>query len=135
MIAEARAAILERAGSGDGVLAAAVAHLVTETSEFRLTQLLDAALGGDRRKLDRFFGGGDMVATVRAAHGLAEGETATSIAGDFCGALAREIETLKQAQTLLATGSIRDQEGAERLAFVVTEGIPPTALRVCIRFS
>ncbi len=117
LIGEARQAVLERAGSGDAALAAAVAHLVTETSEFRLTQLLDAALGGDRRKLDRFFGGdGDLTATVRAAHGLAAGETVDSIAGDFCGALAREIETLKQAHALLLTGGMRDQEGAKRLA-------------------
>ena len=124
MIAQARNAVLERAGSGDAALAAAVAHLVTETSEFRLTQLLDAALGGDRRKLDRFFGGGgDLGATVRAAHGLAADETAASIAGGFCGALAREIETLKQAHAWLGGGSANDLKAAQRLAPVAAGAI------------
>src|SRR5690348_266051 len=52
LIAEARSQVLERAGSGDTKLAAAAAHLVTETSEARLHQILDAALGNDRRKLE-----------------------------------------------------------------------------------
>jgi ATP-dependent helicase/nuclease subunit A len=55
MIGEARQHVLERAGSGDARLAAAAAHLVTETSEATLSRILDAALAGDRRKLDRFF--------------------------------------------------------------------------------
>src|SRR5204862_79574 len=55
LIAEARAQVLERAGSGDSELAAAVAHIVTEASESRLHQILHAALGNDRRKLERFF--------------------------------------------------------------------------------
>src|SRR5580692_3208100 len=57
LIGEARQHVLERAGSGDSDLAEAVALLVTETSEARLSGILGAALGGDRRKLDRFFAG------------------------------------------------------------------------------
>ena len=45
LIAAARTRVLERAGSGDATLSAAAAHLVTETSESRLQQILDAALG------------------------------------------------------------------------------------------
>ena len=124
MIAQARSTVLERAGSGEARLAAAVAHLVTETSEFRLTQLLDAALGGDRRKLDRFFGAGgnssgDLAATVRAAHGVMDGETAHGVVGDYCGALRREIERLKEAQTWLSGGSANDLKSAARLARLV----------------
>src|ERR1700749_2722107 len=52
LIGEARHRVLERAGSGEEPLAGAVARLVTETSEASLTKILDAALGGDRRKLD-----------------------------------------------------------------------------------
>jgi ATP-dependent helicase/nuclease subunit A len=74
MIAEARHAVLERAGSGDAMLQQAVTKLVTETSEFTLNRLLEAAVGGDRRKLDRFFAQvTDLAASVRAQHGLAEG--------------------------------------------------------------
>src|SRR5579871_6645031 len=73
LTAEARQHVLERAGSGDSGLAEAVALLVTETSEARLSGILDAALGGDRRKLDRFFADqGDQVMRLRAAHGLEE---------------------------------------------------------------
>jgi len=43
LIGEARQRVLERAGSGDAVLAEAVALLVTETSEATLTKILDAA--------------------------------------------------------------------------------------------
>jgi ATP-dependent helicase/nuclease subunit A len=72
LLAEARARVLERAGRGDKMVADAVSHLVTETSEGRMQQLLDAALGNDRRKLDRFFdklGGGGMTELLRIAHG------------------------------------------------------------------
>jgi ATP-dependent helicase/nuclease subunit A len=88
LIGEARQHVLERAGAGDERLQAAVALLVTETSEASLTKILDAALGNDRRKLDRFFADSDdLSVTVRAAHGVAEGETSHGIAEDFCAAL------------------------------------------------
>jgi ATP-dependent helicase/nuclease subunit A len=124
MVAEARQRILERAGSGDATLAAAVAHLVTETSEFRLTQILDSALGGDRRKLDRFFArGDDLAALTRQAHGLAAGETVRSVTEDFCGALGREIESLREIAAWLGSGSANDLKSAERLAPVLATAI------------
>jgi ATP-dependent helicase/nuclease subunit A len=120
LIGGARQHVLERAGSGDALLAAAVALLVTETSEQTLTRILDAALGGDRRKLDRFFAdAGDLAATVRAAHGVLAGETAHSIAGDFCGEIAREMETLKQARDWLAAGIKSDIEASGALSAVI----------------
>ena len=124
MITGARVAVLERAGSGDARLAAAVAHLVTEAGELRLTQILNASLGGDRRKLDRFFAGdGELEARIRAAHGLVDGETTPSITGNFCADLAREIETLKQAHAWLSGGSANDLKGAERLATQLRQAI------------
>ena len=68
--------------------------LVTETSEATLTGILDAALGGDRRKLDRFFARvKDLAAAVRAAHGAGGGRRRqTALATDFCAGLARDIE-------------------------------------------
>jgi ATP-dependent helicase/nuclease subunit A len=117
LIGQARQLVLERAGSGDAELEEAVALLVTETSEATLTKILDAALGGDRRKLDRFFAEAENLgAIVRAAHGVGEGETAQSIGEDFCAALAREIEKLREIQSWLAGGGKSDIEAAEKLA-------------------
>ena len=123
MIADARQAVLERAGSGDAVLAAAVAHLVTETSEFRLTQILDAALGGDRRKLDRFLAEGDFPARIRAAHGVAADDTPHNVAEGFCNAIAQQITALKEAQGWLSSGSANDLKAAARLALAIAEPI------------
>ena len=119
LIGEARQHVLERAGSGDETLAAAVALLVTETSEATLTKILDAALGADRRKLDRFFDGADALdVAVRAAHSLKEGETAQSIEEDFCSALARELSPLRAVQDWLGGGGASDIQAAGELAAV-----------------
>jgi ATP-dependent helicase/nuclease subunit A len=116
LIADARQHVLERAGSGDEELARAVALLVTETSEARLSGILDAALGGDRRKLDRFFAGAaDIAAQVRGAHGLEDGDTIEGIESDFCDALEREIGTLRAVHAWLAQGSKSDADAAKRL--------------------
>ena len=117
MIAEARQQVLERAGSGDARLAAAAAHLVTETSEATLSRILDAALAGDRRKLDRFFADvTDLTAAIRSAHGLAAGESAAGIGEGFCRELAREIATLREIHGWLNSGSANDLKAAARLA-------------------
>ncbi|HEY1876535.1 MAG TPA: UvrD-helicase domain-containing protein, partial [Rhizomicrobium sp.] len=85
LVSEARQHVLERAGSGDRELGRAVSLLVTETSEARLSDILDAAIGGDRRKLDRFFANaGDLAARVRETHGLEDGDTIQSIEAGFC---------------------------------------------------
>jgi ATP-dependent helicase/nuclease subunit A len=124
LIAQARNAVLERAGSGDAHLAAAVAHLVTEAGEQRLTQILNASLGGDRRKLDRFFAGdGELEDRIRAGYGLAPGETVMSVTDDLCRQLSREIETLKQAHGWLASGSANDLKAAQRLAPLLRQPI------------
>ena len=122
MIAAARQAVLERAGSGDQSLANAIAHLVTETSEFRLVQLLDTALGGDRRKLDLLLDGiEDLSLAARRAHGLKAGETTHSVTADFCGLLTRQISQLKAAQAWLAAGAKTDIKYAEALAAFIAD--------------
>ncbi len=120
MIGEARQHVLERAGSGDARLATAAALLVTETSEATLSRILDAALAGDRRKLDRFFAGGDFRAAIRAGHQLAEDDTVAGIAGTFCSDLARDIETLREVHGWLGGGSANDLKAASRLAPFLT---------------
>ena len=116
LVAGSRQRILERAGSGDAKLAEAVAHLVTETSEARLTGLLDTALGADRRKLETLLEQGDIAALARAPLGVGPDETAQSVAGDFCGALGREIAQLREVQGWLSGGSANDLKAAARLA-------------------
>ena len=122
LIKEARQHVLERAGSGDEELARAVGLLVTEAGEFKLSGILDAALGGDRRKLDRFFaGGGDLAARVQEAHGLQDGDTISTIETGFCAGLAREIGTLRAVHEWLGRGTKSDLEAAERLSAVLAD--------------
>ncbi|HJT43228.1 MAG TPA: double-strand break repair helicase AddA [Rhizomicrobium sp.] len=122
LIGEARQRVLERAGSGDQELAAAAALLVTETSEASLTKILDAALGGDRRKLDRFFAQNrNFAAAVRTAHGVEKDETAQSVGENFCGTLAREIEKLRAARDWLGGGSKSDMDAATTLGAVLDD--------------
>ena len=121
LIGEARQHVLERAGAGDTRLNTAVALLVTETSEATLAKILDAALGGDRRKLDRFFADIEdlspekLGAAVRAAHGVTEGETSSGIAEDFCAGLARDIARLREIRDWLAGGGKTDVKAAAKL--------------------
>jgi ATP-dependent helicase/nuclease subunit A len=125
MIAEARLRILERAGSGETKLADAVTRLVSETSESRLTAIFDNALGGDRRKLDRFFDNKeDFSLRVRRSHGLEAGETASQVADNFCGVLDGEIALLKDAQAWLGGGSANDLKSAARLTAALAKKLP-----------
>src|SRR2546421_3567419 len=54
LIAAARADVFERAAEGEEKLAEAVACLATQSDDGRLRNLFDLALGGDRRKFERF---------------------------------------------------------------------------------
>jgi len=113
MIADARQHVLERAGGGDAALQAAVEKLVVEAGEFRMGQILDAALGSDRRKLERLLACGDAPALLaRRAHDLADGETADVIESDFCAALAAETGRLEAARDWLAGGLTTDMKYA-----------------------
>jgi ATP-dependent helicase/nuclease subunit A len=92
---------------------------VTQTSETRLTQILDSVSGGDRRKLEAFLDGlADNDALRRAAeqaHGANEGETVESIAGDFCGALEKEEAHIRELIAWLSGGGVKDREKAGAL--------------------
>src|SRR6185437_8317970 len=130
LMSAARVRVLERAANGDTVRADAVAHIVTKTSEFRLQQLLDAALGGDRRKIEKFFGthGGDaaaMTRAIRAAHGAGPDDTEDSIAAAFVAALDR-----KQLAEIVAwqnSGGKTDGERAQTLGRASQSSDPRTA--------
>ena len=115
LIADARQSVLERAGNGDAALADAVAFIATEKGEPRLYDTLAAALGNDRRKMDRFF---DRLRdepfedAVWRAHGVAPEWDG---ARDFCIALRKEKENLKILRNWLTGGKANDTEAAATL--------------------
>jgi ATP-dependent helicase/nuclease subunit A len=120
LIAEARTRVLERAGEGDALQAAALAHLLTETSEAKLRQVLDAALGTDRRKLDRYLDSlgdepGAMRRDIRRAHGADETLDANEIMSQFCLSLRSEETSLQATVLWLAGGTKSDIDAAQKL--------------------
>jgi ATP-dependent helicase/nuclease subunit A len=124
LLADARAQVLERAGRGDETLAAAASHLVTQTSEGRMQQLLDAALGNDRRKLDRFIAGLSglaMAEKLRLAHGAGAEDTAQSVAEDFAAYTRTQAADLSAVATWLLSGTKTDAERGGALASALAE--------------
>ncbi|MDE2074369.1 MAG: double-strand break repair helicase AddA [Alphaproteobacteria bacterium] len=120
LIGQARTRVLERAGSGEAALAAAAAHLVTQTSEQRLNDILDAALGNDRGKLERFFAelpddAGAFTRAVRQAHGARERDTVERIAAEFAALIDAEERELRSIVAWLAGGKSTDVKRAEAL--------------------
>ncbi len=125
LIAQARTRMLERSGSGDAARASALAFLLTQTSEATLNAILDAALGADKRKLDRFFealGTQDVGAAVRRAHGAGE-DGPDAICRAFCEELLELAEDLRSVAAWMAAGSKTDSERASALLAVLA--MPP----------
>ncbi|MGH6870500.1 MAG: double-strand break repair helicase AddA [Rhizomicrobium sp.] len=121
---EARTRVLERAGAGEAPLADAVAHLVTQTSEARLHATLDGALGGDRRRLDRFlarFGNDDTTIrmVIRELHGADPLASAEEIAANFCASVPEE--DCRRIVSWLLGGSGTDVERGTELAQALHE--------------
>ena len=136
LMAQARTRVLERAGGGDAVRAAALAHLLTETSEARLQSVLDAALGTDRRKLDRYLQSlgnhpDAMRRSLRRAHGADENASADDIAASFC-ASARADELMRATIGWLAGGGKADMARADQLSRALDRNF---ALQLVRRFS
>jgi len=107
LVAEARARVLERAGAGDAPRAAAIAYLVTHLSDVRLEQILDAALGADRGKLEAFLARADRTRRLKLAHGAQPDDEEERIAAEFDAELDRQ--RLREAAAWLAKGSKTDQ--------------------------
>ena len=132
LIAAARQAVLERAGAGETQLTEAIARLATETGEARLNDILHAALGNDRRKMDRFFAGlagASFEEAVWRAHGADRGADPKA---DFCAALRHEIEDLRAARDWLNGGSKTDAEAGAHLTQILAQKLTPdsfTSLR------
>jgi len=124
---EARQRVLERAGSGDDVLTKAAAHLVTHASESRLQQILDGALGGDRRKFERFLSSlpeidGAIGQAIRRAHGAGLDDTCEGIDAEFCGAMKGEDARLRDIVSWLASGTKTDSKRADILLRAIEAG-------------
>ncbi len=127
LIAEARQIVLERAGDGEPRLHDAVARLATEAGEARLNDILQAALGNDRRKMDRFFDGLDGVPFEEAiwrAHGAERG---TDAAQDFCDAMRKEVEQLRAVRSWLHDGGKLDAEAGIKLAKILAQDFAPSS--------
>ena len=123
VMGQARARVLERAGSGDAERAAALAFLLTQTSETTLNDILDAALGADRRKLDRFFetlGGEAMVEALRRAHGADLELGAGAIVDCFCAEILSNGQFLRGVAQWISGGSKTDKERAGELSVALT---------------
>jgi ATP-dependent helicase/nuclease subunit A len=124
---DARTRVLERAGSGDDTLAKAAAHLVTHASEARLQQILDGALGGDRRKFERFLSSlseaeDAMAEAVRRAHGAGAGDTCENIASSFIAAIKAEDARLREVVGWLSSGGKTDVKNADALLRAIESG-------------
>jgi ATP-dependent helicase/nuclease subunit A len=120
LLAQARGRVLERAGEGDAPRAAALAHLLTETSEARLQAVLDAALGTDRRKLDRYLGSlgterDAMRLSLRLAHGADPSASVGDIMNEFCAVVRQDETAMREAAERLAAGSVSDNVRANDL--------------------
>ncbi len=128
LIAEARQGVLAKAGSGDAPLSAALDLLVGESGEESLSRILGAALGNDRRKMDRFLGDDeDFAQKVWQAHGAVRGE---DIAGNFCAALDQDIDILRQARDWLNGGTDADAENGAKLAEFLALDFAPGSFSV-----
>lgn len=132
---EARTRVLERAGSGDAPRAAAIAHLVTQTDESRLKTLLDAALGADRRKIERFFKvhDGDPEAAagaVRRAHGAEAADTEQSVARSYVAAARAEEPLIREIASWLREGGVRDADRAVQLEAALSADDPVAAFEL-----
>jgi ATP-dependent helicase/nuclease subunit A len=114
LLAEARQGVLTRAGRGDKRLSGAIDLLVSESGEETMSRILAAALGNDRRKMDRFFAGHDSFEEAAwRALGATRGE---DIAGDFCAALRPDSAILGEARNWLNSGTPTDAENGGKLA-------------------
>ncbi|HUO89923.1 MAG TPA: double-strand break repair helicase AddA [Rhizomicrobium sp.] len=124
LMSQARACVLERAHGGS-TEATALALLITEFSEQTFASILDAALGSDRRKVERFLdslNGADLASVIRRAHDADPTRSADEMMAAFCAGLDRPL--LEAIATWLDGGSRSDQVRAAdlRLGLARTPG-------------
>lgn len=115
LMAEARRIVFERAGTHDPLVSAAIALLVTRTSEDTMARLLDSALGADRAAIAAFCRDNDAAqraARIRQAHGAAATDTERSILAECIGRMELLREDWSAVAGWLNGGSKTDMERA-----------------------
>ena len=127
LVAKARAHVLERAGSGEKKLADAAAYLATHSDEGRLRQILESALGGERRKFERFLDGLQndeqaIGAAVSRAHGADPADRYEDIAARFCAEMKEERKRLADIARWLGGGKSTDRKLSHSLAAALESG-------------
>jgi ATP-dependent helicase/nuclease subunit A len=127
LIAAARTRVLERAGQGDAELAAAVAYLATGTGEGKLDTILAAALGGERRKFERFLDRldrdcEDIATAVARAHGVEPGVSYETVAAEFCAEMHAARDEFERVAAWLSGGTRTDAKLGESLRTACASG-------------
>ncbi len=127
LIAKARSRVLERAGEGEEKLSEAAAYLATHAGESKLNHILASALGGDRRKFERFLDRLDrdldaIAAAVALAHGTEPGERYEDIEAEFCADVKSSERGLQAVVRWLAGGKTNDTKLAQSLASALETG-------------
>ncbi|OJU57802.1 MAG: double-strand break repair helicase AddA [Alphaproteobacteria bacterium 62-8] len=100
------------------LLTGAIHTIVTEAGEQQLQQVLDAALGVDRRRLEAAISGctaedGSLFHTLSGFHGSNSGERPDAVVRNFCDGLKRERETIAAIATWLESGGKTDRNFAD----------------------
>ncbi|HLY05894.1 MAG TPA: double-strand break repair helicase AddA [Rhizomicrobium sp.] len=126
LIGEARSIVFERAAEGEAQLADDIACLATHADDGKLRTILDLALGGDRRKFERyveqFSGDRDaMFAAVAGAHNIGPGAQAEEIAAAYCKEVEAERRDIANFAHWLERGSKNDRKLGEALSAAVAE--------------
>ncbi len=124
LLADARARMFERAGSGDAPRAAAIAYLAEHMGDEGIAALIDSALTLDRGKLDAAFAKlGDPGETwskpIRLAHGAREDDTFAGIAAECAALPNRDGGILREAAAWLDGGSEANRKTAAALKTAV----------------
>ena len=129
LMAQARNAVLERAGQGDPLLAKAVAVLATRAADGRFAEILDFAVG-DSGKLRALLASHDrdparFFAHVRETLAVSPGEDETQLLTGFCEELGGDRETCERMAEWLLKGSAKEKKLGEQLARFLAGGMTP----------
>src|SRR5262245_46697710 len=129
LMAQARNAVLERAGKGDPALAKAVAVLATRAADGRFAEILNFAIG-DSGRLRALLGahGGDQAqffAHVRRVLAVSPEEDEAQLIARFCEELGGERETCERMTARLLQGSASEKKFADQLASFFASGMAP----------
>lgn len=113
LMAEARSRVFERAAISDPECSAAIAILVTQTSEDTMARLLDSALGTDRARIEKFcaqYGVAARATKLEEAHGAHPGDSENSIIAECAGRIEVLREDWQAAAAWLNGGTKTDVE-------------------------